>query len=68
MELALDGAGHVIGQFDGDEAGAGILLILHRAEGERRGLPVSIRAEVTGDLPECLDLPGEHVVAVDLCE
>lgn len=66
VELALDGAGHVVGQVDGDEAGARVLLVRHGAEGQRRGLPVRLRAEVAHDLPEDLHVPGEHVVAVDL--
>lgn len=66
VELALDGAGHVIGQVDSDKAGAGILLVLHGAEGERRGLPVGLGAEVTHHLAEGLDVQWVHVVAVDL--
>lgn len=66
VELALDGTGHVIGQVDGDEAGTGVLLVHHRAEGERRGLPVRFGAEVTHHLAEGLDVPWKHVVAVDL--
>lgn len=66
VELTLDSTGHVIGQVDGDEAGAGVLLVHHRAEGERRGLPVWIGAEVAHHLAEGLDVPWEHVVAVDL--
>lgn len=56
----------MIGQLDGDEAGAGILLVLHGAEGERRCLPVGIGAEVANHLLEGLDASGEHVVAVGL--
>lgn len=66
VELALDGTGHVIGQVDGDEAGTGVLLVHHGAEGERRGLPVWLWAEVTHHLAEGLDVLREHVVAVDL--
>lgn len=66
VELALDGTGHVIGQVDGDKAGAGVLLVHHRTEEERRGLPVWFGAEVTHHLAEDLDVPWEHVVAVDL--
>ena len=56
----------MIGQIDGDEAGAGVLLIHHRTEEERRRLPVRLGTEVTHHLAEDLDVPREHVVAVDL--
>lgn len=66
IELALDGTGHVISQVDDDEAGSRILLIRRWAEGEWRGLPVRVRAEVTNHLTEGFDVSREHVVAVDL--
>lgn len=56
----------MISQVDDDEAGSRILLIPRWAEGERRGLPVGVRAEVTNHLTEGLGAVREHVVAVDL--
>lgn len=56
----------MIGQTDCHKAGAGVLLIGHRGEEERRGLPVQVGAEVAHHLVEHLDVLREHVVAVDL--
>lgn len=56
----------MIGQRDGDEAGAEIDVIHHGTKGKGRGLPVSLGTEVTHHLAECLDMPREHVVTVHL--
>lgn len=64
--LAFNSTGHVIVEWDGDEAGTGVDIVHYRAEWYRCGLPVRLWAEITHHLLKGLYPLGEHVVAVHL--
>ncbi len=64
--LALNSTGHVIVEWDGDEAGTGVDIIHHGAEWYGCSFPVQLWAKVTHHLLKGLHSLGEHVVAVHL--